>query len=77
MWLSTRTRARCGSDRSARAGCRRESPSSAGARTRRRFFEEGRNRFEHAVDACDVARGTFDLDDAADVGKDGVAVDRV
>src|SRR6266540_4293851 len=46
-------------------------PSRAGS------FEEGRNPFEHAVDACDVARGAFDLHDAADVGKDGVAVDRV
>jgi isopentenyl phosphate kinase len=40
-------------------------------------FEHERNRFEHAVDTCDVARGAFDLHDAADVGKDGVAVDRV
>jgi hypothetical protein len=30
------------------------------------------NRFEHAVDARGVARGAFDLHDAADVGKDGV-----
>jgi hypothetical protein len=40
-------------------------------------FEEARNRLEHAVDACGVARWAFDLNDAADVGKDGVAVDRV
>jgi hypothetical protein len=39
-------------------------------------LEEARNRSEHG-DGCDVARGAFDLHDTPDVGKDGIAVDRV